>query len=119
MSNMKCPFCLQEMHKNQDNLFYCGTDYCELKHIEMPKKALEHFAESYQNRLNDCKRIGDLNEELILTRKALDIAVDALKNVTEYLSNQEPLVDVMAMNLYTDLSKALEQITALEQKDVK
>lgn len=58
-------------------------------------------------------------QELIRTRKALDVAVDAIKNATEYLGNQEPLVDVMAMNLHTDLSKALEQITALEQKDVK
>ena len=56
-------------------------------------------------------------QELIRTRKALDVAVDAIKNATEYLGNQEPLVDVMAMNLHTDLSKALEQITALEQKD--
>lgn len=56
-------------------------------------------------------------QELDRTRKALDVAVDAIKNTTEYLGNQEPLVDVMAMNLHTDLSKALEQITALEQKD--
>lgn len=81
MSELKCPLCLQEMHKNQDNWFYCGTDYCELKHIEMPKKALEAFAESYQNRLNDCKRIGNLNEELIRTRKALDCAIDTLDTV--------------------------------------
>jgi hypothetical protein len=58
-----------------------------------------------------------LEQELIRTRKALDVAVDAIKNATEYLGNQEPLVDVMAMNLYTDLSKVLEQITALEQKE--
>lgn len=62
-------------------------------------------------------KIGKLGTELERTRKALDVAVDAIKNATEYLGNQEPLVDVMAMNLYTDLSKALEQITALEQKD--
>jgi hypothetical protein len=58
-----------------------------------------------------------LETELKHTRKALDVAVDAIKNATEYLGNQEPLVDVMAMNLHTDLSKVLEQITALEQKD--
>lgn len=57
-----------------------------------------------------------LETELERTRKELDVAVDAIKNATEYLGNQEPLVDVMAMNLYTDLSKALEQITA-EQKE--
>jgi hypothetical protein len=63
------------------------------------------------------KENSDLKDELDSTRKALEIAVDAIKNATEYLGNQEPLVDVMAMNLHTDLSKALEQITALEQKD--
>lgn len=61
----------------------------------------------------------ELWQELIRTRKALDVAVDTIKNATEYLGNQEPLVDVMAMNLHIYLSKALEQITALEQKDVK
>lgn len=67
----------------------------------------------------DLLHLLDCEQELIRTRKALDVAVDAIKNATEYLGNQEPLVDVMAMNLYTDLSKALEQITALEQKEVK
>lgn len=62
----------------------------------------------------ECKR---LQNELERTRKALDVAVDAIKNATEYLGNQEPLVDVMAMNLHIDLSKALEQITAPEQKE--
>ena len=55
----------------------------------------------------------ELWQELITTRKALNIAVDALKNATEYLGNQEPLVDVMATNLHIDLSKALEQIKEL------
>ena len=58
-----------------------------------------------------------LEQELADTKKKLDIAVDALEKATEYLGNQEPLVDVMATNLHIDLSKALEQITALEQKD--
>lgn len=69
----------------------------------------------YENKLKD--KIKELENELERTRKALEIAVDALKSATEYLGCQEPLVDVMAMNLHTDLSKALEQITALEQKD--
>lgn len=52
-------------------------------------------------------------KELETTRKALDVAVDTLKNATEYLGNQEPLVDVMATNLHIDLSKALEQINEI------
>lgn len=105
MSNMKCPFCLQEMHKNQDNWFYCGTDYCELKHIEMPKKALEAFAESYQNRLNDCKRIGNLNEELIRTRKVLDKAKWWLHEIVE--SHRCTPISTAEM--------ALKEITALDK----
>ena len=79
MSELKCPFCMQKMNKSENNMFYCGTYNCSLRHVEIPKKAVEEFAESHQNRLNDCKRIGNMNEELIRTRKALYVAVDALK----------------------------------------
>ena len=95
MSNMKCPFCnkpLQPTYRSE-NEYWCENYDCaesSWKFGSMP-----------------------LWQELIRTRKALDVAVDAIKNATEYLGNQEPLVDVMAMNLHTDLSKALEQITAL------
>ena len=86
-----CPFCQQELRKIHPTYVIC----------------------------DNCRITGEdkLWQELIRTRKALDVAVDAIKNATEYLGNQEPLVDVMAMNLHTDLSKALEQITSLEQKD--
>lgn len=80
----------------------------------MNKEKAETLLENYQA-LSEL--YSNMRKELEHTRKALEIAVDAIKNATEYLGNQEPLVDVMAMNLYTDLSKALEQITALEQKD--
>ena len=106
MSELKCPFCQQKMNKSENNMFYCGTDNCDLRYIEMPKKAVEDFAESYQNRLNDCKRIGNLNEELIRTRKALARAKDTLH---WYDDNYD---SVVARN-------TLDEITALEQKDVK
>lgn len=112
MSNMKCPFCQQEMSKTENNMFYCETNNCSLRYIEMPKKAVEDFAESHQDRLNDCKRIGNLNEELIRTRKQLvtkcnqlEIAVDALKKI-----------DWCATD-YGVAQDALDKITALEQKD--
>ena len=61
------------------------------------------------------------------TRKALEIAVDALKsahNYYEYCIQSEDISpdtnwDCTAMNMDDDISEALEQITALEQKDVK
>jgi uncharacterized Zn finger protein (UPF0148 family) len=95
MNEIKCPFCQQKL---QEDVGYDGDYSC-------PNCRQPYFGSP------------ELWQELIRTRKALDVAVDAIKNATEYLGNQEPLVDVMAMNLYTDLSKALEQITALEQKE--
>lgn len=100
MTELKCPFCQQELllsslreGDEEHQMWTCLS--CQLS----AQRKLWH--------------------EFIRTRKAFGIAVDAIKNATEYLGNQEPLVDVMAMNLHTDLSKALEQITLLEQKDVK
>lgn len=54
-----------------------------------------------------CKNIGniDLWQELIRTRKALDVAVDALKRI-----------DWCAQD-YAIAQEALDEITALEQKD--
>lgn len=119
MSDMKCPFCQQEMSKTENNMFYCGTNNCSLRYIEMPKKAVEDFAESHQDRLNDCNKICNLNEELTRTRKALDVAVDALKLFDSGQYTPQP----DSYGLKTDASrlarKTLEQITALEQKDVK
>jgi hypothetical protein len=108
MNDMKCPFCQQELKpQTMDGewLECWNCSYHEPSHHPFPQRILCSTKELWL--------------ELIRTRKALDVAVDAIKNATEYLGNQEPLVDVMAMNLHTDLSKALEQITALEQKDVK
>ena len=60
-------------------------------------------------------------------RKALDVAVDALKTAHEYYQNcvirekqpQEINWYCTAMNMDIDIFKALEQITALEQKEEK
>ena len=95
MSDMKCPVCNVGYVHESVNHWCCDYEFCP----------------SYDETDTETYDI------LIRTRKALEIAVDAIKNATEYLGNQEPLVDVMAMNLHTDLSKALEQITSLEQKD--
>lgn len=98
--------------------------------LEMDMKAVEDFAESHQDRLNDCKRIGNLNEELIRTRKALDVAVDTLKRIDETRSGVKENLHAtngrilnagngFCWTTIDDIHNALEQITALEQKDVK
>ena len=66
-------------------------------------------------------KIGKLETELERTRKALDVAVDALKTVKRYLCEM-PAPDSatvlrMACESATTVKKALEQITALEQKE--
>lgn len=95
-----CPFCNKKLEPiGTSGQFQCGTWGCDASFNFIATR--------------------DVWEYIDRTRKALDVAVDAIKNATEYLGNQEPLVDVMAMNLHTDLSKALEQITILKQKDVK
>ncbi len=103
MSKLKCPFCQQKLQYD-DLLCNCINEHCEESFDMVGTEML-------------WQKVIDLKQEIDSTRKALDVAVDAIKNATEYLGNQEPLVDVMAMNLHTDLSKALEQITALEQKE--
>ena len=120
---MKCPFCqqkLKELYNNGISVgFRCKNKNCPETNIMCGTKALWQELIKLMKDKDLSDKIGKLETELERTRKALDVAVDAIKNATEYLGNQEPLVDVMAMNLYTDLSNALKQITALEQKDVK
>lgn len=90
MSDMKCPFCQQEL-KDQWVGQYVAHEY-----FDCPK----------------CKMNGNtkLWQELIRTRKALDVAVDTLKYANKCLKGG--CVDWM-----THIDKALEQIIALEQKD--
>ena len=94
MSDMKCPFCqqrlLQEYNRQRDAVIYHCTH---------------------------CYFQGDgiLWQELILTRKALDVAVDALKEY-EDRDSYDCNGDWCGCE-YSTAHKALEQITALEQKD--
>ena len=60
MSDMKCPFCQQEL-KNISRVWFCPNDNCKATSWDM---------------------CDDAWQELIRTRKALDVAVDALKEIT-------------------------------------
>ena len=62
MSNIKCPFCGQELN---DNYYMC----CKNPHCN---KTLDMFGTE------------ELWQELIRTRKALDIAVGALNSIVDY-----------------------------------
>ena len=86
MSDIKCPFCQHELN---DNYYLC----CNNPHC---------------NRTSDMSGTEELWQELIRTRKALDVAVDALKLLKEKAYLTEYAQGVVA--------KALNKITALEQK---
>lgn len=94
---MKCPFCQQEL-KDQ----WVGQNVAH-EYFDCPK----------------CKMNGNpkLWQELIRTRKALGIAVDALKdNLSQ--ANFTQMLDASRFHcIRTKCEFALEQITALEQKD--
>lgn len=95
MSELKCPFCGDELAMDYTGVMYCCNQNCEKS------------ADWYGSKI--------LWQELICTRKALDVAVDALKlfcgeDVSYYSQSK---IDAR------DARTALEQITALKQKDAK
>jgi hypothetical protein len=90
MSDMKCPFCQQELHKDSDGYYACYTDNCGCM--------------KYGG--NGASGSESLWLALIRTRKALDVAVDALKRIAD-----APIGYCMFAE------EALDQITALEQKE--
>lgn len=98
MKELKCPFCNNPLQPTlrQSDEYWCENYDCVGTNIEW---------------------VGSkkLWEELIKTKQALDVAVKALEYTTEYLGNQEPLVDVMAMNLHADLSNTLDQIKQITE----
>lgn len=98
MSDMKCPFCRQKLDYD-DLLCSCINEHCEESFDMVGTELL-------------WQKVIDLKQELIRTRKALEIAVDALKYANKCIKGG-------CVNWETEIDKALEQITALEQKDVK
>ena len=90
MSDMKCPFCNGELVGTIGHPI-CRNQNCVICDDPMPQ---------------------DLLEELIRTRKALDVAVDALKK----LNSEGKRTMILGLISITDT--ALEQIkTTLEQKE--
>lgn len=97
MSNLICPFCQQKiMCMDAQDADEHSTWYC-------PRCIAERAWYAFGNET--------LWQELIRTRKALDVAVDAL-------DAGKTLADIAGFKmLVAGLEKALEQITALEQKE--
>ena len=94
MSDMKCPFCQQELDTSN---YYtrCHNPHCNIT--------------------TEMEGTEEMWDALVRTRKALDIAVDVLTRIAvspETMMEPEKVVPQLA-----DL--ALEQITTLEQKETK
>ncbi len=92
MSDMKCPICQNNLHKINIVVSTCTNDKCKLWGSSIPNLVLEALSQAKQ--------------DLERTRKALEIAKDTLH---WYNDNYDSIV---AQN-------TLDEITALEQKDVK
>lgn len=106
-----CPFCnkpLQPTHRIED----------------------EYFCENYDCPQTSITWIGtsSLWKAFADTKKKLDVAVDALKEINDRYESEEqrgreeddsPDWWDFSMDTGEILAKAIEQITALEQKDVK
>ena len=107
MTDMKCPFCNQELDRDLKGECGCINEQCQ--------KSVFMFGSE------------ELWQELIRTRKALEIAVDALREIdkTRSVANhkigtQDKTLNSGIVFCWTtpdEIHNALEQITALEQKD--
>jgi len=92
MSDMKCPFCNKKLEPiGTSGQFQCGTWGCDASFNFIATR--------------------DVWEYIARTRKALDVAVDLLKIMNDGLPNGN--------RWKWEIEKALDKITALEQKDVK
>ena len=111
MNDIKCPYCNKTLHcgatlKSDEyliDLYQCANPECESTEF-----------------LVGCKEFWDILGQHRRTRKALDVAVDALKKYTDASGNwwygyefQGKYIDYAGE--YAD--KALNEIIALEQKD--
>lgn len=86
MSDIKCPFCQQELVKDTPFAWNCPNEEC------VETDMMWGTANMWQ--------------ELIRTRKALDVAVDALKAIKD---GKTPV----SLGISMDINDALEQITGI------
>ena len=87
MSELKCPFCNLDIRTHR--IFTDGCDNTQ----------------------------SPLWQELIRTRKALDVAKKALQELKDVIACPPDISYETGVSMYTD--GALQEITTLEQKDVK
>ena len=97
MSDMKCPFCgerLQQTFSFNPPQFWCSNCY-DPQHLNHHRQGTK-----------------ELWQELIRTRKALDVAVDAIDVISLKYHKDTPSIFLIKY-----AQNAKDQITALEQKE--
>ena len=97
MSELKCPFCQQELEQ----------DYCDCIMFECHNPKCKHYYDSFIGR-------EELWQELIRTRKALEIAKDTIRHADWFFDGD---YNVDAKTMHNEIKCAIKGITALEQKD--
>lgn len=96
MTDMKCPFCGRKLEQYWYEDFECW--YC-------PDVACKGYVMTATK---------DMWQELIRTRKALDVAKDAIDVISLKYHKDTPSIFLIKY-----AQNAKDEITALEQKDVK
>ena len=96
-SKLKCPFCNKQLQPTlrQSDEYWCENYYCPGTNI---------------------KWVGsqELWQELIRTRKALEIAKDTIRHADWFLDGD---YNVDAKTMHSEIKCAIKGITALEQKE--
>lgn len=92
MSDMKCPFCQQELVGEGSDNYWCKK--CNLE---------RHIPALYGSQ--------KLWQELIRTRKALDVAKDTIRHADWFFDGD---YNVDAKTMHNEIKYAIKAITALE-----
>ena len=118
-----CPFCNRNLHKGEDGI-YSHLDYmteCKGRLFDGSKELWQELIRTKELLDTECAehemchtQMLKTTEKLELTRKALDVAVDAIDEIL-YLDSgkfiQEPA------EMWKIAKSAKDKITTLEQKD--
>ena len=111
MSDMKCPFCQQELETWAKYTDGTSKVWCSKCNLFGDSKL---FSELIRTRKDLSDKIGKLKIELEHTRKALEIAKDTIRHADWFLDGD---YNVDAKTMHSEIKCAIKGITALEQKD--
>ena len=105
-SKLKCPFCLQELKKDESGAYYCTTKWYDLWGVIISRCAAEHFTQTTQDMLNTAKILATTEKDLEIARKALE----DIKSDYELYSEQGCRMEPNETDMYNYARKALETI---------